>query len=388
LTASEYVDDGYAFLATQNLRGDNLDFENVNYITSFRYEESPELKLQVGDVLVSKDGTLGVTAVVKHLPRPATVNGSIAVIRPRDMDSRFLRYQLDSSVVQGLIRAYKSGMGVPHLFQADLKKFPLSCPPLHVQRAIANYLDAETTRIDALITKRQRMIELWRERLASNIDSLVWGSDGSEMYMPRPGWEYPAFSVVVMISEGQVDPRTEPYRDLPLIAPNHIESGTGRLLTLETASEQGAISGKYLCAPGDVIYSKIRPALCKATITNEICLTSADMYPMRPNSSVLPSYLLYYLLSRRFTDFAILESERVAMPKINRDALGRVRLPIPPMHVQEDVVRALDRKSESVRMILLVLARQVAVLEERRQALITAAVTGQLDIPEVVHGNH
>jgi type I restriction enzyme, S subunit len=65
------------------------------------------------------------------------------------------------------------------------------------------------------------------------------------------------------ITEGQVSPDDDRFGNRILIAPNHVESGTGRILYTETAVEQGAISGKYLVRPGDIIYSKIRPALNK-----------------------------------------------------------------------------------------------------------------------------
>jgi len=81
LKAEEYVDDGYVFLATPNIKQRNIDFENVNYIDEARYSESLEIALHIGDVLLAKDGsTLGTVNVVRDLPRPATVNSSIAVI--------------------------------------------------------------------------------------------------------------------------------------------------------------------------------------------------------------------------------------------------------------------------------------------------------------------
>lgn len=104
LTASEYQAEGFAFLATPNIKLKDIDFESVNYISKFRYEESPELKLAVGDVLLAKDGnTLGITNVVRLLPRAATVNGSIAVLRPFGIDSIFLSYVLASDATQGYI---------------------------------------------------------------------------------------------------------------------------------------------------------------------------------------------------------------------------------------------------------------------------------------------
>ena len=66
LKAEEYVDQGHIFLATPNLKGDDINFENVNYITQARYDESPKIMLRQGDVLMAKDGaTLGITALVK-----------------------------------------------------------------------------------------------------------------------------------------------------------------------------------------------------------------------------------------------------------------------------------------------------------------------------------
>nr|WP_243687775.1 restriction endonuclease subunit S [Methanobacterium formicicum] len=84
LKASEYVNEGYIFLSTPNIKNNEIDFENVNYITPERYFESPEIMLDVGDVLLAKDGsTLGISNVVRYLPVPATVNSSIAVIKPK-----------------------------------------------------------------------------------------------------------------------------------------------------------------------------------------------------------------------------------------------------------------------------------------------------------------
>jgi type I restriction enzyme, S subunit len=164
LTASEYQPDGYVFLSTPNIKSESIDFDNVNYISEYRYLESPELKLQPGDVLLAKDGnTLGITNIVRKLPRSATVNGSIAVLRAFDVEPRFLRYSLASSTTQDLIESIKGGMGVPHLFQWDIKRLPINLPPLDEQRRIANFLDAETARIDALIASRRTQVSILEE---------------------------------------------------------------------------------------------------------------------------------------------------------------------------------------------------------------------------------
>jgi type I restriction enzyme S subunit len=303
-------------------------------------------------------------------------------------DPRYFAWVIRAQAFSGFPRALARGVregGADFRRWDTLAELPVPAPPMSVQTAIADYLDTETARIDTLISKKQRMIWLINQRFTTVVDHLVWGASedvGWSENLPA-GWTSQAFSVSTTVAEGQVDPRLEQFRDLPLIAPNHIESGTGRILFLESAAGQEAISGKYLCLAGDVIYSKIRPSLCKVAIAPERCLTSADMYPIRPSKNLTPRFLLYFLLSRRFTDLAVLESERVAMPKINRDALGRVRMPIPPLYVQDEIVSSLDRESSYRHRMAVTLDKQIVLLQERRQALITAAVTGQLDIPEV-----
>ena len=175
LKAEEYVDSGYIFLATPNIKGNSIDFDDVNYITQERYEESPEIMLKVGDVLVTKDGsTTGTTNLVTHLPGPATVNSSIAVLRSfGKLDSRYLYQFFTSDYVQNVISRMRGGMGVPHLFQADLRKFFVSVPPLEEQTQIAKFLDYETAKIDALIEKQQQLIALLKEKLQAVISHAV-----------------------------------------------------------------------------------------------------------------------------------------------------------------------------------------------------------------------
>lgn len=143
LQASEYQADGCIFLATPNIKGAHIDFHGVNFISEKRYRESPELMLEPGDVLLVKDGsTLGISNLVRQLPQPSTVNGSIAVIRCSAMlEPAFLHQVTKAAAFQKLVQDKKSGLGVPHLFQVDLREFEVPLPPLGNQRRVAEILD-------------------------------------------------------------------------------------------------------------------------------------------------------------------------------------------------------------------------------------------------------
>src|SRR5579864_6768747 len=193
-------------------------------------------------------------------------------------------------------------------------------------------------------------------------------------------WKIMTFQRCVYIAEGQVNPEESPYRSMLLIAPNHVESGTGRLLSLETAEAQAAESGKYLCRAGDVIYSKIRPALRKVCLAPEDCLCSADMYPLRGDLSLLSNqFLMWFMLSEPFSALAVLESERVAMPKINRESLKEVWLAIPPIDEQAAIVAFLDSETGKIDVLISEQEKLLALLAEKRQATISHAVTRGLN---------
>jgi restriction endonuclease S subunit len=145
------------------------------------------------------------------------------------------------------------------------------------------------------------------------------------------------------IVSGQVDPREETYRSMFLVAPNHIEQGSGRILETQTVAQQNAISGKYLFQSGDVVYSKIRPNLQKCFIAEFHGLCSADMYPLRPKEEIIKArYLLALLLGEHFTSFAVSRCVRTGIPKINRVELGEYIAPIPKLDVQEKICAKLE----------------------------------------------
>ena len=188
-------------------------------------------------------------------------------------------------------------------------------------------------------------------------------------------WAIGKFSREVRIAEGQADPEVEPFVSMILVAPNHIESGTGRLLAKETAAEQCAISGKYVCRAGEVVYSKIRPALAKVVLAPEDCLCSADMYPMTPIGLLSSRYLLRLLVSSQFTAWSVLEADRVAMPKLNRETLNDLRLPVPPRVEQVAIADFLDRETAKIDTLVAKNRTLIERLKEKRTALISRTVT-------------
>jgi type I restriction enzyme S subunit len=263
------------------------------------------------------------------------------------------------------------------------------------QRTIAAFLDRETARIDALVAKKERLIELLQEKrtvvitqaVTNGIDpNALLEDSGVEWLGEIPAhWEVEKWRYCCRVTEGQVAPDDDCYRDRIMIAPNHIESGTGRILSMETADEQAATSGKYLVKAGDIIYSKIRPALNKACIATGDWLCSADMYPVAiTRKDVTSKYLLYYILSEPFVRLMNDESMRVAMPKVNREKLAACPIVLPPSAEQDAIVSFLDRDTARIDALVAKIRTAIERLKELCTALITAAVTGKIDVRDAV----
>ena len=178
LKAEEYVEFGYPFLSAFNIINNQLNWSGLYYINKQRYDESPEIKLSVGDVLIVKDGAgIGKTARVDSLPYgKSTVNSSLGVITPSEiLDYQYLYYFLLSNPFQNMVGFLKNGMGVPHLTQENIKSALIPIPPISEQRAIASYLDAKTAQIDSLISLKQEKIDELKDYKKSVIYEYVTG---------------------------------------------------------------------------------------------------------------------------------------------------------------------------------------------------------------------
>ena len=398
LGSSHYVESGIPVIRGLNTTL-NAETRFVSDDFVFVGEETfSELKrcdARPGDLIFTARGTVGKVGIVPHSIPKALISPNQLRYRPdlNTLSVDYLFYLFSSSGLLSEISLIADSVAQPNLNLGNLRALRVSLPPKDEQTQIATFLDRETAKIDELVAEQRRLMELLKEKRQAVISHAVTKGlnpdapmkpSGIEWLGEVPGyWVVKRFQRCVYVAEGQVDPEDTKYSSLALIAPNHIESGTGRLLGLESASDQGAESGKYLCKAGDVVYSKIRPALRKVCIAPEDCLCSADMYPLRAHSGLTNPFLLWSTLSEQFSALAVLESQRVAMPKINRESLKEVMLAVPPIGEQQSIVAFIDTETAKLDSLTAEAQRAIDLLQERRTALISAAVTGQIDVRQL-----
>lgn len=349
-------------------------------------------KVRAGDILVSTVRTyLKAIAAVGNASDDLIASTGFCVIRPADgLNPAFAGWVAKSEEFVGEVVSRSVGVSYPAINASQLVDLSIPLPPLETQKRIAAFLDEKTARIDALISKKQALLERLAEKRQAIITQAVTKGLNPAAPMKDSGIDWlgqiPAHWKIIplkwqcSIRSGQVDPTEPPFDEMTLVAPDHIESGTGRLLAKQTSSEQAAISGKYLCRPEDVLYSKIRPALRKVALTDEICLCSADMYAVASGKDYERDYLFYFLLTDAFTSYAELASMRVAMPKVNREALGSFPLLKPPVAEQQSIICFIAAALAQLDGAWASVSASITKLTEYRSALITAAVTGQMEV--------
>lgn len=148
---------------------------------------------------------------------------------------------------------------------------------------------------------------------------------------------------VCTVRSSLVDPTLPENQDQPHIAPDSIERDTGRLLGYRTVAQDGVMSGNYKFEAGDLLYSKIRPNLNKATLVDFSGLCSADMYALNLNrAQVAPSFVAHLLRSQGFLSFATSLSNRANIPKLNRGQLLAFQFELPPLDEQRRIAAILD----------------------------------------------
>lgn len=156
---------------------------------------------------------------------------------------------------------------------------------------------------------------------------------------PLPaGWHWNRFDQVARVASNLVSPAD--FMDWPHIAPNHIQSGTGRLLPHSTIRQDRVTSPKHRFFAGQVLYSKIRPYLAKVVVPEFDGLCSADMYPIE--SELEPRFLKWWMLTREFTRRAAGEQARTVLPKINVKSLAGLPIPVASLAEQLSVIAAIE----------------------------------------------
>ncbi len=345
-----------------------------------------------GTVVCSCSCDMGTTAIVA---RPLITNQTFIGLLPRSsrVSAEFLYYSLQAHRPQ--LNAQATGAVQAYLSRDDFRSLRLPMPDAATQRSIAAYLDAETARINALVEKKRRLIALVTARFAATRLRAVAG-DAPDWRQRRTGpqwlgtvpehWALEKLTYLARMESGHTPNRQIPeYWEnctIPWVTLNDVgllEESEEFYEPRNQISELGISNSSARVLPARTVILSRDATVGRAVLLGEPMAISQHFVGWICGPRLLPEYLLEVLRGPLQGLFAAL-SFGSTISTIGMPELRELVVPVPSISDQRAIVTRVRRLQAVVRQTTALLTVQIDLLAERREALISAAVTGELDV--------
>jgi type I restriction enzyme S subunit len=168
--------EGAISLSPSNIKNQTLDINECTYLSWEKYNESPEIKIFQGDIIIVKTGsTIGKVALVPKGQPEMTLNPQLVVMKNIRIDSRFLYYSMISDYFQGYFNIYSAGGSTPAISQEKINNFNIAYPSIEEQIKIADYIEEKNEKLAKLEKQYVNEIELLKEYKTALISEVVTG---------------------------------------------------------------------------------------------------------------------------------------------------------------------------------------------------------------------
>jgi type I restriction enzyme S subunit len=366
-------------------------------------DQITKFTLRAGDTIITKDSeTADDIAIAAFVPRdlPGVVCGyHLSMIRPRSsVDGRFIKWLFGSRYAKGCFAVLANGLTRVGLGQHDLENIDFAFPPLAEQRAIAAFLDRETKKIDELVAEQERLIELLKEKRQAVISHAVTKGLDPAAPMKPSGVEWlgdvPAHWTVwklvhafEMIGSGTTPRSDNPayYEGGDIAWVNTGDLTDGELPACERRITRLAVddypslrlypAGALLVAMYGATTGKLGLLRFAATVNQACCAFVGE-------SRIRSRFLFYWLFSYRAQLLSLASGG--GQPNISQEVLRGLRVAAPSLGEQDAIITQLATACADADALVTQAESAILLLTERRSALISAAVTGQIDVRNAV----
>ena len=334
--------------------------------------------VRTGDTIVSTVRTyLRAVWPVSGNVEDLVVSTGFAVLTPRHVDPGFLGWWAQSTPFIEAVVSRSVGVGYPAINASEIGDLYMPVPPLDEQKALVNYLAAETARIDTLFAKKQQLIELFRARANALVEVVTGSLRGRYNEVP--------LKYLVREIDQRLGDRTPP--EMLSVSIHYGVAPRSQVTDKPPRAEE--LSAYKMCDRDDIVLNRMRAFQGGVGRSPQAGIVSPDYTVLRPSNLVLSRYLHYIFrspwfigeMTARLRGIGDSDQGNVRTPRINFAELGLIRVPLPSLTIQAELADTMDREIAKTTTITEKLAQQINLLREHRQALITAAVIGKLEIP-------
>ncbi len=359
-------------------------------------------------LIVSRMNTpdlVGAAGVVREAPTNLFLPDRLWQVSFVNATASFMHFWTLTSIYRAHVEAACTGTSssMKNLGQDQFGQFPVAFPPLIEQGAIAAFLDRETAKIDALVAEQERLIELLKEKRQAVISHAVTKGLKPDVAMKGSGvewlgeipahWQTPKlFHALLEPPKNGVSPDVAPHGTTPTFSIAAVRDG---VVDIQKHVKYAAIglseAQPYLVAQHDVLLLRgsgskalVGTAGMVMTVPPANCIYPDILIRLRPSRCLSASYLVASLNSSAIRPQLEAAAQTSAgIWKIAGGSVRELRLPIPPISEQREIERFVAREASRFGAAVEEAQRAIDLLQERRTALISAAVTGQIDVRKV-----
>lgn len=401
LKSDDFTDEGPYLVTGSDFKGTNIDWSQCYHCDEPRYEQDPYIQLRDGDLLITKDGTIGKVALVSNLKddEKATLNSGIFVVRPlrNNFSTKFYFWLLQSKVFKEFVDFNKTGSTIVHLYQDTFVNFEYASPNLEDQIQISNFLDHETAKIDTLIAKQEKLIELLKEKRQAVISHAVTKGLNPNVVMKDSGvewlgqvpehWQLVPLKYLCTFSGGGTPTKDNlsywTDGNIPWVSPKDMK-------TFWISETQDYITEKAVKESSTNIVEQtsllmvVRSGILQRTIPiaiNTVPVTmNQDMKALKFGKRVLVEYIANLIHGNTAQLLLEWSKEGATVESIEHEYLANSVMPVPPLTEQKEIIQFISEKMNVYELLTEKAELQIKFLQERRTALISSAVTGKIDV--------
>ena len=361
--------DGAISLSPSNIQNGKMDYSKCTYISWYKYNESPEIMISNGDILLVKTGSsYGKSALVEHLPHEATINPQSVVLKNFKIYNKFLAYQIRTKRIKDEFDKFVSGTAIPTFSQAKLSEVLICLPPLEEQHRIVSILYASFEKIDALKKNAEENLKnakaLFQQVLAQELK-------------PKEGCEMAKLGDVCELKSGNssANDSNDGHLAYVKVSDLNLEENKNCIVT-STKFVDRQQNLKNIFPVGSVIFPKRGGAI----LTNKKRLTSIEVCCDLNIMGVIPCtnldshYLFYYFQGLNLGKI----SSGTTIPQINNKDVSPLLIPLPVIEEQHRIVATLDTLSEKCRRLEQVAQQTIRECDALKQSILRQAFSGEL----------
>lgn len=401
-TSSDLVDEGEGAitLGPPNIVNQKLNLKNKKYLSWKKYEESPEIKVYNGDLLLVKTASVGKVALVENLNEPTTINPQLVVFKNININPKFFYYAMVSDVIQYQISKNINGGVISTLSQENIENYVIPLPKYSEQQDIVDYLDKHLAKIENIIAKNEELIQLLEEKRVSLINQVVTKGLNPNVSMKDSGiewigeipehWDVEKIKNTSQVIPSNVDKKSKDNEPLVSLC-NYTDVYNNEFITMDLDFMKATASHdqirKLSLNVNDIIITKDSesaddiavPAIVTEKLDNVVC--GYHLTIIKPNKNIIyPKFLFRSFESDKINKQFEHSANGVTRFSLGTYSLNNAYVCLPPLYEQKEIAAYLDDEISKIFKATNKIKKHITLLEEYKTSLIHHVVTGKIDV--------